>query len=90
MKHRMFCEGEEVRVGPQACDRRMIGRVCRIEGLVDPLEGEYRYTVRTASGMTTTVLESTLQKILVRWADCAWQPTLVKVVPRPQAWKRFT
>lgn len=74
MRHRKFHEGEDVRVGPQAQDRRMIGRVCRIEGLLRPMEGEHRYTVRTASGMSTIVLESTLRKIVVRWEDCVWQP----------------
>lgn len=74
MKHRMFHEGEEVRVGPQACDRRMIGRVCRIEGLLRPIYGEHRYTVMTESGMSSIMLEASLQKILVRWEDCEWQP----------------
>ena len=74
MKHRRFHEGEEVRVGPQACDRRMIGRVCRIEGLLRPIHGEHRYTVATASGMASIMLEASLQKILVSWDDCAWQP----------------
>lgn len=71
-------KGEEVRVGPQACDRRMIGRVCRIEGLLRPIDGEHRYTVSTVSGMSTIVLESTLRKILVSWADCVWQPRRVR------------
>lgn len=78
MKHRRFHEGEEVRVGPQACDRRMIGRVCRIEGLLRPVYGEHRYTVSTASGMASIMLEASLQKILVRWEDCAWQPRRVR------------
>jgi hypothetical protein len=78
MKHRRFHEGEEVRVGPQACDRRMVGRVCKIEGLLRPIEGEHRYTVSTASGMSTIVLEASLQKILVRWDDCVWQPRRVR------------
>lgn len=78
MKHRRYHEDEEVRVGPQAYDRRMIGRVCRIEGLLRPIEGEHRYTVSTAGGLSSIMLESTLQKILVRWDDCAWQPRRVR------------
>lgn len=74
MKHRKYHEGEEVRVGPQAFDRRLIGAVARIEGLLSPIDGEYRYTVITASGLSTIVLESTLRKILVSWDDCVWQP----------------
>lgn len=78
MKHRRFHEGEEVRVGPQAHDRRMIGRVCRIEGLLRPIEGMHRYTVSTASGMSSIMLEASLQKILVSWDDCVWQPRRVR------------
>jgi hypothetical protein len=78
MKHRRFHEGEEVRVGSQAMDRRMIGRMCRIEGLLRPVYGEHRYTVSTASGMSSIMLEASLQKILVRWEDCAWQPRRVR------------
>ena len=78
MKHRMFHEGEEVRVGPYACDRRMIGRVCHIEGLLRPIHGEHRYTVSTASGMASIMLEASLQKILVSWEDCVWQPRRVR------------
>lgn len=74
MKHHRFHEGEEVRVGRQAHDRRMIGRVCRIEGLLKPVFGEHRYTVMTESGMGSIMLEASLQKILVSWDDCVWQP----------------
>ena len=51
MKHPIFHPGDEARVGPQAYDRRMIGRVCRIESLASPIEGEWIYIVSTASGM---------------------------------------
>jgi hypothetical protein len=78
VNHRMFHEGEDVRVGPYARDRRMIGRVCRIEGLLRPIEGMHRYTVSTESGMSSIMLEASLQKILVRWEDCAWQPRRVR------------
>lgn len=78
MKHRMFHEGEEVRVGPYACDRRMIGRIARIEGLLRPIHGEHRYTVSTESGLSSIMLEASLQKILVRWEDCPWQPRRVR------------
>lgn len=76
MKHPIFHEGEDARVGPQAYDRRMIGRVCTVESIKAPIGGEHRYGVTTKSGMHTIVLESTLQKLFERgrWSDCAWQP----------------
>lgn len=76
MKHPIFHVDEEVRVGPQAYDRRMIGRHCKVTGIMKPIGGEHRYGVKTPSGMCTIVLESTLQKVFERgrWSDCAWQP----------------
>lgn len=78
MKHRRFHEGEEVRVSMDACDKRMRGRVCTVDEWHRPIQGQYRYTVSTASGMQTTVVESLLQKLLVRWEDCDWQPRRVR------------
>lgn len=74
MKNPSFIPGEEARVGPQAYDRRMIGRVCKIESIVTPIDGEWRYAVSTASGMSTIVLESTLRKEYERgdWRDMAY------------------
>jgi hypothetical protein len=74
MKHRRFHKGEEVRVGPQAYDRRMIGRVCRIESVKPPIEGEWRYLVTTESGLSSILLECTLRKQYERgdWRDMAY------------------
>jgi hypothetical protein len=74
MKHPIFHPGDEARVGPQAYDRRMIGRVCRIESLASPIEGEWRYIVSTASGMSSILLEATLKKQYERgdWRDMAY------------------
>lgn len=74
MNYRRFHVGEEARIGPQAYDRRMIGRACRIESILTPLEGEWRYAVSTASGMSTIVRESTLRKEFERgdWRDMAY------------------
>jgi hypothetical protein len=74
MKHPAFHPNEEARVGPYAYDRRMIGRVCRIEEIKPPIEGEWRYLVSTPSGMASIVLERTLQKQYERgdWRDMAY------------------
>lgn len=74
MKHPTFHPGEEARVGRSAYDRRMIGRVCRIESVASPIQGEWRYVVSTASGMSSIVLEATLQKQHERgdWRDMAY------------------
>jgi hypothetical protein len=74
MKNPSFIPGEEARIGPQAYDRRMIGRVCKVESIVSPIGGEWRYAVSTASGMSTIVLESTLRKEYERgdWRDMAY------------------
>lgn len=74
MKHPTFRPNEEARVGPQAFDRRMIGRVCRIESIVSPIEGEWRYVVSTPSGLSSILLESTLRKQYERgdWRDMAY------------------
>lgn len=74
MKHPVFHENEEVRVGRSAYDRRMIGRMCKIESIKAPIEGEWRYLVTTASGMSAIVLEATLQKQyeLGDWRDMAY------------------
>lgn len=61
MSNPMFQQGEEVRVGPYAYDRRMIGKVCKVEGVLSPTYGEHRYAVSEPGGMSTIVLESTLQ-----------------------------
>lgn len=61
MSNPMFQQGEEVRVGPYAYDRRMIGKVCRVERILAPILGEHRYAVSAPGGMSTIVLESTLQ-----------------------------
>lgn len=76
MKHPIFHPGEEARIGPYASDRRMIGRVCTIMAIMKPIGGEHRYGVKTASGMHTIVLESTLRRQWERgrWSDCVWQP----------------
>jgi hypothetical protein len=74
MNHPIFHVDEEARVGPYAYDRRMIGRVCRIEEIKPPIEGEWRYLVSTPSGMASIVLERTLQKQYERgdWRDMAY------------------
>lgn len=74
MSNPKFIPGEEARVGPAAYDRRMIGRVCKVEGIKAPVEGEWRYLVTTASGMSSIVLESTLKKQYERgdWRDMAY------------------
>lgn len=76
MKHPIFHVDEEARVGQRAYDRRMIGRCCTIKCIMPPVGGEHRYAVRTASGIHTVVLESTLVKLFERgrWINCAWQP----------------
>lgn len=66
MNHPIFHPNEEARIGPHAYDRRMAGRECKIESLVSPEQGEWRYAVSTQSGMCTIVLESTLQKLFKR------------------------
>lgn len=74
MKHPVFRPNEEARVGPEAYDRRMIGHMCRIESIVSPIAGEWRYVVSLASGLSTIVLESTLKKHFERgdWRDMAY------------------
>ena len=62
----LFDPGETARIGPQAYDRRMIGRKCSIEAVLLPIAGEHRYAVLTESGMGTIVLEATLQKVSQR------------------------
>lgn len=76
MKHPIFHPDEEARVGPQAYDRRMIGRCVDVKCVMRPIDGEHRYGVKTQSGMYAVVLESTLQKAFERgrWIDCTWQP----------------
>jgi hypothetical protein len=90
MKHRKFYKGEEVRVSMDACDKRMRGAYATIDRLHRPIQGQHRYTVSTASGMSTTVVETLLEKILGRWEDCVWQPKPMKDVRRPHGWKRFS
>lgn len=63
MSYPLFHPDEEARIGPYAYDHRMIGRVCKVESLVSPIGGEWRYAVSTPSGMYTIVLESTLEKV---------------------------
>lgn len=63
MSNPVFHPGEQVRVGPYAYDRRMIGKVCRVERIVTPIYGEHRYAVSAPGGMSTIVLESTLQRL---------------------------
>lgn len=62
MSNPVFHPGDEVRVGPYAYDRRMIGKVCKVEGVLPPIQGEHRYAVSEPGGMSTIVLESTLQR----------------------------
>lgn len=74
MKHPTFHPGEEARVGPCAYDRRMIGRACRIESIASPIEGMWRYVVSTPSGMSSIMLEGSLNKQYERgdWRDMAY------------------
>lgn len=74
MKQPLFHPDEEVRVGRSAYDRRMIGRMCRIESIKSPIEGEWRYLVSTASGMSSIMLESSLKREYERgdWRDMAY------------------
>lgn len=74
MKHPKFHPEEEARIGPAAYDRRMIGRVCKIEDIKTPIEGEWRYLVTTESGLSSILLESTLKKQYERgdWRDMAY------------------
>lgn len=62
MSNPAFNPGDDVRVGPYAYDRRMIGKVCRVERIVSPILGEHRYAVSAPGGMSAIVLESTLQR----------------------------
>lgn len=62
MSYPLFHEGEEARVGPAAYDRRLIGRVCKIESIKAPVQGEWRYLISTESGLASIVLQSTLKK----------------------------
>jgi hypothetical protein len=74
MNNPMYRPDEEARIGPYAYDRRMIGRACKIESVLSPIGGEWRYAVSTASGMSTIVLEATLMKQHERgdWRDTAY------------------
>jgi hypothetical protein len=74
MKNPMFIPGEEALVGRAAYDRRMIGRTCRIESIKTPIEGEWRYLVTTASGLSSILLECSLLKQYERgdWRDMAY------------------
>lgn len=74
MKHPAFYVDEEVRVGPSAFDRRMIGRQCTVKRVLRPIGGEYRYAVETVTGMSTVVLESTLKHVKIPWSECVFQP----------------
>lgn len=62
MNYPLFHVGEAVRVGPEAYDRRMIGRVCKVESIKAPVQGELRYLISTESGLASIVLQSTLRK----------------------------
>lgn len=74
MKNPSFIPGEEARVGPAAYDRRMIGRVCKIESIASPIDGMWRYVVSTPSGMSSILLEGSLNKEYERgdWRDMAY------------------
>ena len=74
MKHPIFHVDEEVRVGRSAFDRRMIGRVCRVESIASPIEGMWRYVVSTPSGLSSILLEGSLNKQYERgdWRDMAY------------------
>ena len=74
MKHPAFHPGEEARVGRSAYDRRMIGRVCKIESIASPIDGMWRYVVSTPSGMSSLLLEGSLNKQYERgdWRDMAY------------------
>lgn len=74
MKHPAFYVDETVRVGRSAYDRRMIGAQCTVKRVFTPIGGEYRYAVETVSGLSTIVLESTLQKVVIPWSECVFQP----------------
>ena len=64
-----------VRIGPRAHDRRMIGAQCTVKRVLDRIGGEHRYAVETIySGMSTIVLESTLQQIKIQWSECPFRP----------------
>lgn len=71
--------GEEVRIGRQVADRRMMGRVCRIEGFLRPIHGERRYAVSTESGLSSIVFESTLYRQLGDWKEleAIWRPNRI-------------
>lgn len=74
MKHPVFHPGEEARVGRSAYDRRMIGRVCRIESIASPIGGMWRYVVSTPRGLSSILLEGSLNKQYERgdWRDMAY------------------
>lgn len=87
MKHPTFYVDEEVRVGRGAYDRRLIGAQCTVKRLMKPIAGEHRYIVETVTGITSVVLESTLQKVKIPWSECVFQPK--RATHRPTGWKEF-
>lgn len=67
MNYPLFHVGEAVRVGPEAYDRRMIGRVCKVESIKAPVQGEWRYLISTERGARVDRASEHAEETLPAW-----------------------
>lgn len=78
MKHPIFKPSEAVRVGPHPHDPKFAGKCGVVVRMLEPLFGGHRYAVMMDTGVRSTFLEGTLQKIFLAgsWDDISdiWQP----------------